>query len=217
MELREILKKEHSFLKRCDRALTNVKVFRLSNLEQSVTIDLTNKENKDLEQRLYLRQKISTLNKKVNQSLVGMLSNAGYNVEDYMKGLWNQIIKGFASLADNYNKAEFSRKFLSDKNSPLYRRFPDSLTLQTMESYIKYLKLYLYDFYYLGHKSSIEKARATLSSQNVKIVHSDTLLPKNWSDLYKLIKELSDRASAKDEAQSSKQPSSAYSTEDERE
>ena len=217
MELREILKKEHSFLKRCDRALTNVKVFRLSNLEQRVTIDLTNKENKDLEQRLYLRQKISTLNKKVNQNLVGMLNNAGYNVEDYMKELWNQIIKGFASLADNYNKVEFSKKFLSDKNSPLYRRFPDSLTLQTMESYIKYLKLYLYDFYYLGHKSSIEKARATLSAQNVKIVHSDTLLPKNWSDLYKLIKELSDRASAKDEALSSKQPSSAYSTEDERE
>ena len=146
-----------------------------------------------------------------------MLNNAGYNVEDYMKELWNQIIKGFASLADNYNKVEFSKKFLSDKNSPLYRRFPDSLTLQTMESYIKYLKLYLYDFYYLGHKSSIEKARATLSAQNVKIVHSDTLLPKNWSDLCKLIKELSDRASAKDGAQSSKQPSSAYSTEDERE
>lgn len=193
MELKEILKNEERWLKRCRRMLGNVKILYMPNLEKTVSIDLTDPKFKDIEKRLNLRYKISETNKLINKSLVERLQKAGYDVNEYLKTYWNKIIEGFASLDENFDKWVFYKKFLVDRESKLYRRFPDSITAETMELYLKYLRNYALNIKMYGNKVAIERAKLAVESDDFFIKYADSVLPKNWSDICKQIRQLKER------------------------
>ena len=194
MEIKELLKSEYKWLTRCTKALTCVKVFKLNNLEMAENVDLTSIEGKDLERRLYFRYQISEINKIINKNLVSNLNSAGVNIDDYIKTYWDQIIEGFASIDENFNKAKFYKTFLSDKTSKLYRRFVDCLSIDTMKDYARYLNFYLSSLRILGHKGAVDNATSSVVNSGVnKIVFADSVLPKKWADINKMIRQLKEQ------------------------
>ena len=202
MELKEILKNEEKWLKRCTRMLTNVKLRYINNLDEIFYVDLTDPKFKEVEKRLLLRSKISEANKQINSIIVSRLNNMGLEVVDYISTYWSQINDGFASVDSRYNKASFYATFLSDRNSKLYRRFPDTLTAKSMKDYLMYLREYIEFVQETSHRSAIERAKAEAIANGATVDYADSLLPKNWSDICKQIKTLNDRAALTEEKQS---------------
>ena len=202
MELKEILKNEEKWLKRCTRMLTNVKLRYINNLDEIFYVDLTDPKFKEVEKRLLLRSKISEANKQINSIIVSRLNNVGLEVGDYISTYWSQINDGFASVDSRYNKASFYATFLSDRNSKLYRRFPDTLTTKSMKDYLMYLREYIEFVQETSHRSAIERAKAEAIANGATVDYADSLLPKNWSDICKQIKTLNDRAALTEEKQS---------------
>ena len=199
MNLKEILKSEEKWLKRCTRMLTNVKLHYINNLDEIFYADLTDPKFKEIEKRLVLRSKISEANKQINSIIVSKLSSLGLEVGDYISRYWSQINDGFASVDSRYNKESFYTTFLSDRNSKLYRRFPDTLTAKSMKDYLMYLREYIEYVQAANHRSAIEKAKAEAAASGATVDYADSLLPKNWSDICKQIKTLNDRAALTEE------------------
>ncbi|MCI8555319.1 MAG: hypothetical protein HFI85_01960 [Clostridia bacterium] len=195
MEIREILKQEKKQLKRCEHVLTNAKVLYWKNDYKIEKADLTIEENEELVNRIILRHKIGELNKAINGALVQRLQKATLDPKPYMKNYWNEIIEGFANTKNAYTTpTAFQETFLTDKNSKLYRKFPDCLAEGCMQDYIKYLKYYLNSLRQYGHKVAIEKTKSRFANdESMKAYYKQPALPENWADIYKQIQFLKNR------------------------
>ena len=136
MELKAILKKERQRLKRCENLLKNAKVMYWKKGADIKTIDLYDEKNSDIVARIEERHKIRQVNKAINHYLVERLKSQGIEVEPYMKNYWDEIVEGFATLHNTYKtENSFQKAFLYDKNSHLYRRFQDCISLDSMKNY----------------------------------------------------------------------------------
>ena len=195
MEIQEILKNEEKWLRRCTRVLTSVKMIYINNPEEVAFVDLTDSKSKEITDRLLLRSKIGNVNKEINSVIVSRLNSMGLNVNEYISRFWSQINSGFASIDKRYDKANFNATFLSNKTSKLYRRFPDALTAKTMKDYLMYLREYVAFLRETGHKSAVERARAVASASGCTVDYAEKLLPKNWSEICKILKVLNNKAS----------------------
>ena len=189
MELKAILKQEQRLLKHCNHVLCNVRVLYWKNSNEKKVVDLTNEENAELVERIQLRHQIGQLNKQINHFLVERLRAAGCDITPYIKNYWNEIIEGFACTKNRYtNPDSFQRTFLQDKDSPLYRKFPDCLTLSAMKNYITYLKYYLVVLQKYGHKAAIfETIQIFTFDDKMKAYYQEPALPDNWSEVFKQI------------------------------
>ena len=195
MEIKALKKKKKRYLKHCEYVLTNAKVFYWKSSKTENKIDLTSEDNKDLIERIILRQKIGEINKCINGCLASRLQKAAIDPKPYMKNYWNEIIEGFACTKNKYlTPTSFQETFLTSKESSLYRRFPDCLTAETMKNYIIYLKYYLNSLQEYGHKVAIEKTMSNFANdERMKAYYQEPALPNNWPDIYKQIKSLKTR------------------------
>lgn len=189
MELKAILKKERQRLKRCENLLKNAKVMYWKKGADIKTIDLYDEKNSDIVARIEERHKIRQVNKAINHYLVERLKSQGIEVEPYMKNYWNEIVEGFATLHNTYKtENSFQKAFLYDKNSHLYRRFQDCISLDSMKNYLAYLKVYLTNLEKMGHKEALSLTKALFEKYpNVKVKYVEPALPLNWADIYEQI------------------------------
>lgn len=194
MEIKALLKLEKKYLKHCEHVLTNAKVFYWKN-NKIEKIDLTSEENQDLIDRIVLRGKIGEINKAINGALAIRLQKVAVDPKPYMKNYWNEIIEGFAIPNNNYTTpTAFQETFLTQKDSSLYRKFPDCITRETMQNYIIYLKYYLNNLRQYGHKVAIEKTASNFAGdERMKAYYKEPALPDNWAEVYKQIKSLNSR------------------------
>ncbi len=195
MELKALLKLEKKYLKRCERILTNAKVLYWKGNFNIKNIDLTSEENSELVNRIMLRHQISLLNKSINHFLVKHLKFADLDPSTYMKNYWNEIIEGFGNIRNKYTSPKsFQYTFLTNKSSPLYRRFADCLTSESMENYIIYLKFYLNNLKESGHANAMKETLECFADDNrMRACYAEPALPENWSDIYEQIKSLNSR------------------------
>lgn len=198
MNIKEYIKDATRVLKRCERWLgkENISVLYWQGTLVENKINLSDDKNKDIVSRIELRSDIRDLNKKINGYLVARLKAGGYEVEPYLKGYWNDIIKGFAYKNREFRENKnFQNMFLEDKTSPLYRKFPNCLSAKTMESYISYLNYYLQMLSLYGHKGAIRLASESfLNDENIKVEFAQPALPDNWDKIYEqmqILKEIS--------------------------
>lgn len=189
MELKAILKKERQRLKRCENLLKNAKVMYWKKGADIKTIDLYDEKNSDIVARIEERHKIRQVNKAINHYLVERLKSQGIEVEPYMKNYWNEIVEGFATLHNTYKtENSFQKAFLYDKNSHLYRRFQDCISLDSMKNYLAYLKVYLTNLEKMGHKEALSLTKSLFEKYpNVKVKYVEPALPLNWADIYEQI------------------------------
>ena len=189
MELKAILKKERQRLKRCENLLKNAKVMYWKKGADIKTIDLYDEKNSDIVARIEERHKIRQVNKAINHYLVERLKSQGIEVEPYMKNYWNEIVEGFATLHNTYKtENSFQKAFLYDKNSHLYRRFQDCISLDSMKNYLAYLKVYLTNLEKMGHKEALSLTKSLFEKySNVKVKYVEPALPLNWADIYEQI------------------------------
>ena len=189
MELKAILKKERQRLKRCENLLKNAKVMYWKKGADIKTIDLYEEKNSDIVARIEERHKIRQVNKAINHYLVERLKSQGIEVEPYMKNYWNEIVEGFATLHNTYKtENSFQKAFLYDKNSHLYRRFQDCISLDSMKNYLAYLKVYLTNLEKMGHKEALSLTKSLFEKYpNVKVKYVEPALPLNWADIYEQI------------------------------
>ena len=189
MELKAILKKERQRLKRCENLLKNAKVMYWKKGADIKTIDLYDEKNSDIVARIEERHKIRQVNKAINHYLVERLKSQGIEVEPYMKNYWNEIVEGFATLHNTYKtENSFQKAFLYDKNSHLYRRFQDCISLDSMKNYLAYLKVYLSNLQKIGHKDALAQTKSLFEKYpNVKVKYVEPALPLNWADIYEQI------------------------------
>ena len=201
MELKAILKNELKALKHCQKVLEGTKfLFWKQEFKQEV-VDLTDPANADLIGRIELRKKISELNKSINSNLVERLKRTENDIEPYMRKYWDDINSGFGNTKNQYtNKNSFNNTFLYNKQSPLYRKFPDCLTYSSMVNYIIYLKHYLAELKQFGHNQAIKNTLEYFKdNHSMKDYYQEPALPDNWKELYKQIKFLKDRDNYDDE------------------
>ena len=189
MELKAILKKERQRLKRCENLLKNAKVMYWKKGADIKTIDLYDEKNSDIVARIEERHKIRQVNKAINHYLVERLKSQGIEVEPYMKNYWDEIVEGFATLHNTYKtENSFQKAFLYDKNSHLYRRFQDCISLDSMKNYLAYLKVYLTNLEKMGHKEALSLTKSLFEKYpNVKVKYVEPALPLNWADIYEQI------------------------------
>ncbi len=189
MELKAILKKERQRLKRCENLLKNAKVMYWKKGADIKTIDLYDENNSDIVARIEERHKIRQVNKAINHYLVERLKSQGIEVEPYMKNYWDEIVEGFATLHNTYKtENSFQKAFLYDKNSHLYRRFQDCISLDSMKNYLAYLKVYLTNLEKMGHKEALSLTKSLFEKYpNVKVKYVEPALPLNWADIYEQI------------------------------
>lgn len=189
MELKAILKKERQRLKRCENLLKNAKVMYWKKGADIKTIDLYDEKNSDIVARIEERHKIRQVNKAINHYLVERLKNQSIEVEPYMKNYWDEIVEGFATLHNTYKtENSFQKAFLYDKNSHLYRRFQDCISLDSMKNYLAYLKVYLTNLEKMGHKEALSLTKSLFEKYpNVKVKYVEPALPLNWADIYEQI------------------------------
>ena len=189
MELKAILKKERQRLKRCENLLKNAKVMYWKKGADIKTIDLYDEKNSDIVARIEERHKIRQVNKAINHYLVERLKSQGIEVEPYMKNYWDEIVEGFATLHNTYKtENSFQKAFLYDKNSHLYRRFQDCISLDSMKNYLAYLKFYLTNLEKMGHKEALSLTKSLFEKYpNVKVKYVEPALPQNWADIYEQI------------------------------
>lgn len=195
MEIKALLKLEKKYLKHCDYVLTNAKVLYWKKDFKTEKVDLTNDDNQDLVNRIILRNQISEINKSINHFLVDRLKKANLEIKPYIKNYWNEIIEGFGYTKNNYsNPKSFHETFLNNKDSLLYRKFPDCLTAESMRNYIVYLKYYLNNLKRFGHKDALLAAKQYFAEdERIKAYYQEPALPDNWADIYKQIKFLKSR------------------------
>lgn len=195
MEIKAILKLEKKYLKHCDYVLTNAKVLYWKKDLKTEKVDLTHEDNKDLVNRILLRNNISDINKAINHYLVERLRKANLEVKTYIKNYWNEIIEGFGYTKNKYsNQNSFHNTFLTNKDSALYRKFPDCLTAESMKNYIIYLRYYLNNLKSVGHKEAIEITKKHFAEdERIKAYYQEPALPDNWSEIYKQIQFLKSR------------------------
>ena len=189
MELKAILKKERQRLKRCENLLKNAKVMYWKKGADIKIIDLYDEKNSDIVARIEERHKIRQVNKAINHYLVERLKSQGIEVEPYMKNYWDEIVEGFATLHNTYKtENSFQKAFLYDKNSHLYRRFQDCISLDSMKNYLAYLKVYLTNLEKMEHKEALSLTKALFEKYpNVKVKYVEPALPLNWADIYEQI------------------------------
>ncbi len=196
MELKALLKLEKKFMRHCDFALKNCKVFYWMREFKKENVDLTDVDNEDLVERIKLRNQISSINKQINHYLVLRLKKFNIDIKPYIKNYWNEIIEGFACTKNKYKTEDsFQKTFLHNQDSPLYRRFPDCLTAQSMRHYIIYLKYYLEQLKQCGHNEAIVcTIQEFKDDKRIRAEYQEPALPTNWSDIYKQIVQLEQRA-----------------------
>lgn len=198
MDIKAYLKDATKVLKRCERWLAekNITVLYWQDNFIKDKINLSDDKNRDFVTRIELRNDIRSLNKKINGYLVTRLKAGGYEVEPYLKGYWNDIIKGFAFKNKTFRENKiFQNMFLEDKTSPLYRKFPNCLSVNTMNYYISYLNYYLQILSTNGHKAALELAsKSFLNDKNITVEFAQPALPENWDKIYEqmqILKEIS--------------------------
>ncbi len=190
MELKAILKKEKQKLNRCEVLLKYVKVMYWKKGADIKTIDLYDEKNSDIVARIEERHKIRQVNKAINHNLVKQLKNQGKDAEPYMKNYWDEIVEGFAMLHNTYKtESSFQKTFLYDKNSHLYRRFQDCISLDSMKYYLAYLKVYLTNLEKMWHKEALSRTKSLFEKYpNIKVKYVEPALPINWANIYEQIK-----------------------------
>ncbi len=189
MELKSILKKERQKLKRCENLLKNAKVLYWKKGATIKIIDLYDEKNEDIIKRIEVRHKIRQINKAINHYLVEKLRSKNLDIERYMKNYWDEIVEGFATLHNTYkSENSFQKAFLYDKQSHLYRRFQDCISLDSMKNYLSYLETYLQLLKDMGHEQSLEKTKQIFSKKaNMSVKYVEPALPLNWADIYEQI------------------------------
>ena len=197
MELKAILKKERQRLRRCESLLKNAKVMYWKKGADFRTINLYDEKNSDIIARIEVRHKIRQINKAINHVLVEHLKSQNIEVEPYMKNYWNDIVETFATLHNTYKtETSFQKAFLYDKQSHLYRRFQDCISLDSMKNYLSYLNIYLQNLEKMGHKQAISKTKELFEKYpNVRVKYVEPALPLNWADIYEQIQFLKSKDS----------------------
>ena len=196
MNIKEYIKDATRVLKRCERWLAekNITVLYWQGTLVENKINLSDDKNKDIVSRIELRSDIRDLNKKINGFLASRLQAAGYEPKPYLKRYWDEIISGFAAKEFKMDR-NLQNMFLEDKTSPLYRKFPNCLSVNTMNYYISYLNYYLQILSTNGHKVALELAsKSFLNDKNITVEFAQPALPENWDKIYEqmqILKEIS--------------------------
>ena len=193
MEIREILKSEQKKLNRCQRVLQNVKAFYWKSGNEEI-IDITQPGNENFLKRIEIRGKISECNKRVGGLLAKRLQYRGAEIEQYMGYYWTEILLGFVKLdEESFDSEKFRKTFLANKDSKYYRRFTDCISVSTMTSYLKYLRLYNAYLEQGTHKEALVQTIQDMQSEDVKVRYTEPMLPKKWSEINKQIEFLRQR------------------------
>ena len=123
-----------------------------------------------------------------------------YNELKYRYGITSNTYSSFSSdlftlIVNKYsNQNSFHNTFLTNKDSALYRKFPDCLTAESMKNYIIYLRYYLNNLKSVGHREAIEITKKHFAEdERIKAYYQEPALPDNWSEIYKQIQFLKSR------------------------
>ena len=195
MEINELIKSAQKKLKRLETYFNKeFSVLYFVGVYNKEKINLRNSDNSELLKRIELRSQIRDLNKQINGFLVKKLRDGGYDESKYLKAYWNDIIKNFLIVNNQKNIPEFERIFLNDVNSPLYRKFPNCISCETMKNYIEYLDCYARFFVLEGHRKTIEDTQNYFKNafSNFEIV--EPALPENWDRIYLKLQQLKEIA-----------------------
>lgn len=82
----------------------------------------------------------------------------------------------------------FQKAFLYDKQSHLYRRFQDCISLDSMKNYLTYLKVYLSALENVGHKEALTLVKTRFEKYpNMRVKYVEPAIPLNWAEIYEQI------------------------------